>query len=86
MNIFRDLRWGRGHETPGEDPSLNAVYGSMFIAGFQGDSHMPANGTSRPPLHRLRSSACAKHFFACACTLQPRFPCTTPTDTISRHT
>ena len=28
--------WGRGQETPGEDPTLNGQYGSMFIAGFQG--------------------------------------------------
>ena len=24
VNIFRDPRWGRGQETPGEDPTLNA--------------------------------------------------------------
>jgi hypothetical protein len=24
VNIFRDPRWGRGQETPGEDPTINA--------------------------------------------------------------
>lgn len=23
VNIFRDPRWGRGEETPGEDPTMN---------------------------------------------------------------
>ena len=57
---------GRGQETPGEDPVLNGRYGASFIAGFQGDTIAPANGTAPPPppLGRLKSSSCAKHFFA----------------------
>jgi hypothetical protein len=46
------------------DPVLNAQYGANFIAGFQGDAHMPQNGTSRRPLRQLKASACAKHFLA----------------------
>ncbi len=37
INIFRDPRWGRGHETYGEDPYLTGVMGTAFIKGLQGD-------------------------------------------------
>lgn len=37
INIFRDPRWGRGHETYGEDPYLTAAMGTEFIKGLQGD-------------------------------------------------
>ncbi len=30
MNIFRDPRWGRGHETYGEDPFLTGRLGVAF--------------------------------------------------------
>ena len=36
INIFRDPRWGRGHETYGEDPYLTALLGTEFIRGLQG--------------------------------------------------
>lgn len=51
INIFRDPRWGRGHETFGEDPCLTSGLGVAFIKGLQ--------GTDRD---RLKSAACAKHF------------------------
>ncbi|MGI6264403.1 MAG: glycoside hydrolase family 3 C-terminal domain-containing protein [Acutalibacteraceae bacterium] len=51
VNIFRDPRWGRGHETYGEDPYLTGRMGVAFIQGLQGDD----------PKH-LKSAACAKHF------------------------
>lgn len=51
VNIFRDPRWGRGHETFGEDPVLTAKLGVSYIKGLQGDD--PDN---------LKSAACAKHF------------------------
>ena len=50
VNIFRDPRWGRGHETYGEDPYLTSEMGKAFVHGLQGD------GTY------LKSAACAKHF------------------------
>lgn len=50
VNIFRDPRWGRGHETYGEDPYLTSRLGIRFIHGLQGDGHY------------LKSAACAKHF------------------------
>lgn len=37
VNIFRDPRWGRGHETYGEDPYLAARMGVAFVKGLQGD-------------------------------------------------
>ncbi len=37
INIFRDPRWGRGHETYGEDPLLTARMGKAFVRGLQGD-------------------------------------------------
>ena len=37
LNIFRDPRWGRGHETYGEDPYLTGRMGVAFIKGLQGE-------------------------------------------------
>ena len=53
VNIFRDPRWGRGHETYGEDPYLTAELGCAYIKGLQG-----------PDPDHLKSAACAKHFAA----------------------
>ena len=50
INIFRDPRWGRGHETYGEDPFLTARLGVAFIKGLQGDGET------------MKVAACAKHF------------------------
>ncbi len=51
VNIFRDPRWGRGHETYGEDPYLTGRLGVAFIKGLQGSDDK-----------YLKSAACAKHF------------------------
>ena len=51
VNIFRDPRWGRGHETYGEDPFLTGTIGTAFVKGMQGDN----------PKY-LKTSACAKHY------------------------
>lgn len=37
INIFRDPRWGRGHETYGEDPYLTGRMGVSFVKGLQGE-------------------------------------------------
>ena len=50
VNIFRDPRWGRGHETYGEDPYLTGELGKAFVEGIQGDGEY------------LHAAACAKHF------------------------
>ena len=53
INIFRDPRWGRGHETYGEDPYLTSRLGVAFIKGLQGEGE---DG------EYLKAAACAKHF------------------------
>ena len=50
INIFRDPRWGRGHETYGEDPYLTGRLGVRFIRGLQGSGKY------------LKTAACSKHF------------------------
>lgn len=50
VNIFRDPRWGRGHETYGEDPYLTARMGTAYVRGLQGPGPV------------MKSAACAKHF------------------------
>ena len=50
INIFRDPRWGRGHETYGEDPYLTSRMGQAYVRGLQG------NGAT------MKAAACAKHF------------------------
>ncbi|XP_075476213.1 beta-xylosidase/alpha-L-arabinofuranosidase 2-like [Primulina tabacum] len=56
INIFRDPRWGRGQETPGEDPVLSSKYGAGYVRGLQqrddGDKE------------RLKVAACCKHYTA----------------------
>jgi beta-glucosidase len=37
LDLARDPRWGRVHETYGEDPSLAAAMGVAFVRGLQGD-------------------------------------------------
>ncbi|KAK7301244.1 hypothetical protein RJT34_12105 [Clitoria ternatea] len=59
INIFRDPRWGRGQETPGEDPLVTAEYAVTYVRGLQGDSIK--GGTLG---ERLQASACCKHFTA----------------------
>ncbi|XP_010527498.1 PREDICTED: probable beta-D-xylosidase 6 [Tarenaya hassleriana] len=74
INVFRDPRWGRGQETPGEDPLVVSEYGVEFVRGFQ-------EGSKAKVLRRrfgdddddhdhddvddkLMLSACCKHFTA----------------------
>ena len=37
VNIFRDPRWGRGHETYGEDQYITGQMGIQFVKGLQGN-------------------------------------------------
>ncbi|KAL1612143.1 hypothetical protein SLS60_000366 [Paraconiothyrium brasiliense] len=41
INPFRDPRWGRGQETPGEDPYHLSSYVHALIKGLQGDASDP---------------------------------------------
>jgi beta-glucosidase-like glycosyl hydrolase len=36
VNLFKDPRWGRGQEVPGEDPYLTAEYVAHYSTGLQG--------------------------------------------------
>ena len=51
INIFRDPRWGRGHETFGEDPYLTGTMGVAFVKAMQGDDP-----------HYFKTICTAKHF------------------------
>ena len=51
VNIFRDPRWGRGHETYGEDPYLTSRMGLAAVRGLQGDDK-----------NFFKANACAKHY------------------------
>ncbi len=51
INIFRDPRWGRGHETFGEDPYLTSRLSVRFVEGLQGHDE-----------NYMKAAACAKHF------------------------
>ncbi|KAH8594194.1 beta-xylosidase [Bisporella sp. PMI_857] len=54
VNPFRDPRWGRGKETPGEDPLRVSGYTKAFVAGLEG----PHNSTIK------RGVATCKHYAA----------------------
>ncbi|KAF5936893.1 hypothetical protein HYC85_024399 [Camellia sinensis] len=56
VNIFRDPRWGRGQETPGEDPLLTSKYSSAYVRGLQ----QRDDGNK----DRLKVAACYKHYTA----------------------
>ncbi|KAF0894313.1 hypothetical protein E2562_038282 [Oryza meyeriana var. granulata] len=55
INVFRDPRWGRGQETPGEDPTVVSAYSIEYVKGFQGDYGEEG---------RMMLSACCKHYIA----------------------
>ncbi|XP_050213297.1 probable beta-D-xylosidase 7 [Mercurialis annua] len=59
INIFRDPRWGRGQETPGEDPLVTGKYAVSYVRGVQGDSFQGGKLKGH-----LQASACCKHFTA----------------------
>lgn len=70
INVFRDPRWGRGQETPGEDPMVVSAYAVEYVRGFQGLDWR--NGGNKDHNHEdgggksggLKLSACCKHFTA----------------------
>ena len=71
INIFRDPRWGRGHETYGEDPYLTARMGVTFVKGLQGDDprylkvvatpkHYAVHSGPEPERHHFDAQASAQ--------------------------
>ncbi|KAF5743981.1 Glycosyl hydrolase family protein [Tripterygium wilfordii] len=57
VNVFRDPRWGRGQETPGEDPLVVSRYAVNYVKGLQ---EVKGNNNSR----QLKVSSCCKHYTA----------------------
>ncbi|KAH3758310.1 glycoside hydrolase family 3 protein [Pelomyxa schiedti] len=57
INLFRDPRWGRGQEVPGEDPYLTSEYATYWITAMQ-------NTTAPDPVNGLylKSVPTAKHY------------------------
>ncbi|KAL6498162.1 putative beta-D-xylosidase 6 [Orobanche gracilis] len=77
INIFRDPRWGRGQETPGEDPLVASAFAVEYVRAFQGGYHTENARKDGYKLQRralrnddddddnlLMLSACCKHFTA----------------------
>ena len=78
VNIFRDPRWGRGQETCGEDPYMNAVLGVQTVLGMQGGAPLSSpeedtidplsvSKTKEAPSGAVggayyKTHACAKHY------------------------
>ena len=54
INIVRDPRWGRGQETPGEDPFLTSQYVYALVRGLQ-------EGEDK---RYLKIAATCKHYIA----------------------
>ncbi|KAK3412287.1 hypothetical protein EUGRSUZ_I01067 [Eucalyptus grandis] len=59
VNVFRDPRWGRGQETPGEDPLVVSRYAANYVRGLQ-EVVEGGNYTDS----RLKVSSCCKHYTA----------------------
>ncbi|GMJ06826.1 hypothetical protein like AT3G19620 [Hibiscus trionum] len=57
VNVFRDPRWGRGQETPGEDPTVVSKYAVNYVRGLQ-EVGSAGDGD------RLKVSSCCKHYTA----------------------
>ncbi|GLU03345.1 hypothetical protein SLE2022_205480 [Rubroshorea leprosula] len=56
VNVFRDPRWGRGQETPGEDPLVVSKYAINYVRGLQEVTNSSND--------RLKVSSCCKHYTA----------------------
>ncbi|KAG4394952.1 hypothetical protein GLYMA_20G133900v4 [Glycine max] len=59
VNVFRDPRWGRGQETPGEDPLVVSRYAVMYLRGLQ-----EVEDEASAKADRLKVSSCCKHYTA----------------------
>eukprot|EP00913_Durusdinium_trenchii_P020828 g19567.t1 len=55
VNLFRDPRWGRGQETPGESPELTGAFAEAYVRGIQ----TPLPGKTTP-----QAAASCKHYAA----------------------
>lgn len=74
VNVFRDPRWGRGQETPGEDPMVVSAYAVEFVKSFQNGNWLKSGNFGFGGKRVLREddnvgdglmlSACCKHLIA----------------------
>lgn len=55
VNIFRDPRWGRGHETYGEDPFLTGSMGAEYVRGVQGEHPKYLKAVATPKHYAVHS-------------------------------
>ena len=55
INPYKDPRWGRGMETPGEDPRRIKGYVEALLAGLEGSADEQRNG-------RKKVIATCKHY------------------------
>ncbi|KAI9123599.1 hypothetical protein K1719_004899 [Acacia pycnantha] len=62
VNVFRDPRWGRGQETPGEDPLVVSKYAVKYVRGLQQVGDDEEEDDERGG--RLKVSSCCKHYTA----------------------
>ena len=93
VNLFRDVRWGRGIETAGEDPLVASEYAAAFIAALQQGSGGDAGPYLLVPAQAKHVGVLAR---ACACLrahsprafpiLRRRSPTTARTATASAET
>lgn len=59
INPFKDPRWGRGQETPGEDPFHIGRYAYNLVTGLQGGLGSELNGANQ---QYLKIVADCKHY------------------------
>ncbi|OBR06978.1 glycosyl hydrolase family 3 N terminal domain-containing protein [Colletotrichum higginsianum IMI 349063] len=65
INAFKDPRWGRGQETPGEDPFHLQSYVAAMLTGLEGDSSTSSSSSSGTSgTSRKRLIATCKHYAA----------------------
>lgn len=68
INLFRDPRWGRGQETPGEDPFLTSHYAAVMVMALQfgGQFYEDLRGADdyEATTNKPRIAATCKHFAA----------------------
>ncbi|XP_021725369.1 probable beta-D-xylosidase 5 [Chenopodium quinoa] len=57
VNVYRDPRWGRGQETPGEDPLVVSKYAVNYVRGLQ---EVDISGNR----NMLKVSSSCKHYTA----------------------
>ncbi|KAL0361672.1 UNVERIFIED_CONTAM: putative beta-D-xylosidase 7 [Sesamum radiatum] len=56
INIYRDPRWGRGQETPGEDPLVAGRYAVAYVRGIQGTGTVAGRPVTFRPLPAANTS------------------------------